>query len=151
MASLASDERCAAVLMAADAEHGAVAALMFLAKVADGDAAQQAGHVRAAAACALSFLSCHNMGARGDDCLSGPYRKALLQQGALVWRAPCMALRMFCTGNSMHVRRGQHACALRCACVLAPAPLASALGFPAGLPASSRAGAALGPQMQGRG
>lgn len=83
MASLASNEQCAAVLMASDAQHGAVAALMLLARVHD-DKIQQSGHVRAAAACALSFLSCHNIGARGDDCLTGPYREALLQQGALV-------------------------------------------------------------------
>lgn len=83
MASLASNQECAAVLMASDAEHGAVAALMLLARVHDGNV-QHTGHVRAAAACALSFLSCHNIGARGDDCLTGPYREALLEQGALV-------------------------------------------------------------------
>jgi hypothetical protein len=83
MASLASNAECAAVLMASDAQHGAVAALMLLARVHDHNC-QQSGHVRAAAACALSFLACHNIGARGDECLTGPYREALLQQGALV-------------------------------------------------------------------
>lgn len=85
MASLASNARCAAVLMAEDKHHGAVAALMLLAKVHDRGVFEQSGHVRASAACALSFLACHNMGARGEDCLTGPYRPALLEQGALVW------------------------------------------------------------------
>lgn len=84
MASLASNARCAEVLMAEDKHHGAVAALMLLAKVHDRGVFQQSGHVRASAACALSFLACHNMGARGDACLTGPYRPALLEQGALV-------------------------------------------------------------------
>lgn len=70
--------------MAGDKHHGAVAALMLLAKVHDRGVFEQSGHVRASAACALSFLACHNMGARGDECLTGPYRPALLEQGALV-------------------------------------------------------------------
>eukprot|EP00892_Ulva_mutabilis_P009686 jgi/Ulvmu1/708/UM010_0080.1 len=90
MASLASNARCAEVLMAEDAQHGAVAALMLLAKVHDRGVFQQSGHVRASAACALSFLACHNMGARGDACLTGPYRPALLEQGALVRTVPVL-------------------------------------------------------------
>lgn len=44
---------------------------------------QGSGHVRAAAATALSFLSCHDLSARGDDCMFGPYREELLRQGVL--------------------------------------------------------------------
>lgn len=36
--------------------------------------------MRAAAATALSFLACHPIGARGDACLTGPHRKALVSQ-----------------------------------------------------------------------
>ena len=35
--------------------------------------------MRAAAATALAFLACHPMGAKGDDCLTGPHRNDLLQ------------------------------------------------------------------------
>ncbi len=42
-----------------------------------------AGHVRAAAATAIAFLACHPIGAKGDDCMWGPYREALLEAGAL--------------------------------------------------------------------
>ncbi|KAK9861349.1 hypothetical protein WJX84_011522 [Apatococcus fuscideae] len=42
-----------------------------------------AGHVRAAAATALAFLACHPMGAKGDDCLTGPHRIDLLQAYAV--------------------------------------------------------------------
>lgn len=42
-----------------------------------------AGHVRAAAATAIAFLACHPIGAKGDDCMWGPYREVLLQAGAL--------------------------------------------------------------------
>ena len=42
------------------------------------------GHVRAAAACALSFLACHDLGAVGDACLDGPFRRSLLAHGAMV-------------------------------------------------------------------
>jgi hypothetical protein len=102
MASLASNATCAAVLMADDASHGAVAALMLLAKVHERGLFQHSGHVRAAAACALSFLACHNMGARGDACLTGPYREALLQQGALV--CPSRDLLHFAVpGRAMYV------------------------------------------------
>lgn len=46
-----------------------------------GDAG--AGHVRAAAATAIAFLACHPIGAKGDECMWGPYREALLEAGAL--------------------------------------------------------------------
>ena len=42
-----------------------------------------AGHVRAAAATAIAFLACHPIGAKGDECMWGPYREVLLQAGAL--------------------------------------------------------------------
>lgn len=42
-----------------------------------------AGHVRAAAATAIAFLACHPIGAKGDECMWGPYREALLEAGAL--------------------------------------------------------------------
>ena len=42
-----------------------------------------AGHVRAAAATAIAFLACHPIGAKGDECMWGPYRETLLEAGAL--------------------------------------------------------------------
>ena len=39
--------------------------------------------MRAAAATAIAFLACHPIGAKGDDCMWGPYREVLLQAGAL--------------------------------------------------------------------
>jgi hypothetical protein len=87
LASLASNPECAAVLMAPGAAAGAVKTLMLLVLVYDHGVFTHSGHVRAAAACAISFLACHNMNATGDACLSGPYRVALLEQGALVWQS----------------------------------------------------------------
>ena len=84
LASLSSHAESAASLMAADKEHGIVATLMLLVKVYDRGLFEHSGHVRAAAACALSFLACHNMDSKGDECLVGPYRPALLKAGALV-------------------------------------------------------------------
>lgn len=42
-----------------------------------------AGHVRAAAATAIAFLACHPIGAKGEECMWGPYREALLEAGSL--------------------------------------------------------------------
>ena len=39
--------------------------------------------MRAAAATAIAFLACHPIGAKGDECMWGPYRVALLEAGAL--------------------------------------------------------------------
>lgn len=39
--------------------------------------------MRAAAATAIAFLACHPIGAKGDECMWGPYREALLEAGAL--------------------------------------------------------------------
>ena len=53
------------------------------ASLQDGGHLTGSGHARAAAATGLAFLACHPLGARGDDCLVGPYRPALLRAGAL--------------------------------------------------------------------
>jgi hypothetical protein len=84
IASLASHAPSAAALMAAEPGAGVVATLMLLAKVHDRGRFTHSGHVRASAACALSFLACHDATATGDACLVGPYRPALLAAGALV-------------------------------------------------------------------
>ena len=39
--------------------------------------------MRAAAATAIAFLACHPIGAKGDECMWGPYRETLLEAGAL--------------------------------------------------------------------
>ena len=83
IATLASNAHCASVLMANNEEHGVVSMLMLLVKVKDRGVFSHAGHVRAAAATALSFLSSHNAGARGEDCMVGPYRKEMLDQGVM--------------------------------------------------------------------
>jgi hypothetical protein len=91
LASLASNPECAAVLMAPNTAQEAVKTLMLLVRVYDDGVFMHSGHVRAAAACAISFLACHDMSAQGDACLRGPYRVALLEHGALV-RPPCVSI-----------------------------------------------------------
>lgn len=44
--------------------------------------ADEAPHVRAAACTALAFLASHPLSARGDECMTGPYRERLLATGA---------------------------------------------------------------------
>ncbi|KAK9825957.1 hypothetical protein WJX74_001162 [Apatococcus lobatus] len=60
-----------------------VATLLVMLTARETSLFQGAGHVRAAAATALAFLACHPMGAKGDDCLTGPHRIDLLQAGAM--------------------------------------------------------------------
>lgn len=43
---------------------------------------ERAGHVKASACAGLAFLSCHPIGAEGDECMHGPYRHKLLEMGA---------------------------------------------------------------------
>lgn len=38
--------------------------------------------MRAAASTCVAFLACHPIGAKGDTCLSGPFRERLLAVGA---------------------------------------------------------------------
>lgn len=42
-----------------------------------------AGFVRAAASTCLAFLAGHPLGAKGDICLTGPFRQRLLDCGAM--------------------------------------------------------------------
>jgi hypothetical protein len=51
-------------------------------KVEDDPCFSHAPDVRAAACTTLAFLACHPLGARGDDCLVGPFRTRLLGAGA---------------------------------------------------------------------
>ncbi|KAL0031473.1 hypothetical protein WJX77_002181 [Trebouxia sp. C0004] len=81
LATLASDAAVAQLAMQADSNI--VQALLQLITTSDDDAFAGAGHVRAAAATAISFLACHPIGAKGDECMWGPYREALLEAGAL--------------------------------------------------------------------
>jgi hypothetical protein len=55
---------------------------MKLSIIFETDVFERAGHVKAAACTALAFLSCHPIGAQGEDCLVGPYRLQLLELGA---------------------------------------------------------------------
>jgi hypothetical protein len=116
LASLASNAECAAVLMSNDEAYGVVAAIMLLVKVHDRGVFEHSGHVRAAAACALSFLACHNIGALGDDCLTGPYRKMLLQHGALV-RSPLAPQHVLTTAPHPFPGRWRYPPQLWCLCV----------------------------------
>ena len=43
---------------------------------------EQAGHVKASATAGIAFLAVHPLGAKGDECMNGPHRKALLAMGA---------------------------------------------------------------------
>ncbi|KAK9861581.1 hypothetical protein WJX84_001329 [Apatococcus fuscideae] len=60
-----------------------VSTLLLMLTARETNLFQGAGHVRAAAATALGFLACHPMGAKGDDCLTGPHRINLLQSGTM--------------------------------------------------------------------
>ena len=51
-------------------------------QVCDTPSFERAGHVKASACAAVSFLACHPIGAKGDDCMVGPYRTKLLEAGA---------------------------------------------------------------------
>lgn len=44
--------------------------------------AVEAPHVRAAACSCLAFLASHPLSARGDECMTGPFRRRLLAAGA---------------------------------------------------------------------
>ncbi|KAL3152291.1 hypothetical protein ABBQ32_001362 [Trebouxia sp. C0010 RCD-2024] len=81
LATLASDPTVAQLAM--QPGSGIVHALLQLISTSDDDAFAGAGHVRAAAATAIAFLACHPIGAKGDECMWGPYREALLEAGAL--------------------------------------------------------------------
>ncbi|WIA12059.1 hypothetical protein OEZ85_012136 [Tetradesmus obliquus] len=81
LASLASNEVTAAFIMAAPGDSVAKAMLTLL-EVEDDEGFSNAGHVRAAASTCLAFLACHPLGARGDTCLTGPFRSRLLNVGA---------------------------------------------------------------------
>ncbi|KAF8071180.1 hypothetical protein HT031_001262 [Scenedesmus sp. PABB004] len=82
LASLASNNVAAGFIMAAPGDSVARAVLALL-EVEDDPGFSSAGHVRAAASTCLAFLACHPLGARGDTCLSGPFRDRLLAVGAL--------------------------------------------------------------------
>ncbi|DBA90981.1 TPA: hypothetical protein ACH3X2_004190 [Trebouxia sp. C0005] len=81
LATLASDAAVAQLAM--QPGSNTVQALLQLITTSDDEAFAGAGHVRAAAATAIAFLACHPIGAKGDECMWGPYREALLEAGAL--------------------------------------------------------------------
>eukprot|EP00803_Ostreobium_quekettii_P006067 evm.model.scf_440.6 EVM.evm.TU.scf_440.6 scf_440:39552-53991(-) len=81
LATFCSEEVCARSLMS-DPDDGPLRALMILLTVEDTEVFRRAGHVRAAATTGLAFLSCHPLGAKGDDCLEGPFRAKLIEIGA---------------------------------------------------------------------
>lgn len=65
-----------------DPDDRTVSTLMSFLTVEDTEEFTGAGHVCAAACTGLAFLACHNIGAKGDDCLTGPFREKLLEIGA---------------------------------------------------------------------
>jgi len=64
-----------------DKELVAIKSLLMLLKSEEGLSTN--GHVVAAACTGIAFLACHPIGAKGDDCLTGPYRKQLISAGSL--------------------------------------------------------------------
>lgn len=81
LATFCSNIRCATTLMS-DPEDRTISTLMSFLTVEDTEEFAGAGHVCAAACTGLAFLACHKIGAKGDDCLTGPFRKKLLDIGA---------------------------------------------------------------------
>eukprot|EP00891_Asterochloris_glomerata_P005689 jgi/Astpho2/5689/fgenesh1_pg.00079_%23_100_t len=80
LATMASDAVVADLMVATP---GVVTALLQLVNTSNDGAFAGSGHVRAAAATAISFLACHPIGAKGDACMTGPHRALLLQEGAM--------------------------------------------------------------------
>eukprot|EP00879_Flechtneria_rotunda_P023560 GHRR01024925.1.p1 GENE.GHRR01024925.1~~GHRR01024925.1.p1 ORF type:complete len:713 (+),score=291.71 GHRR01024925.1:1579-3717(+) len=81
LASLASNFTTAGFIITAPGDS-VVKAVIALLEVEDDPGFSNAGHVRAASSTCLAFLACHPIGAKGDDCLTGPFRTRLLQVGA---------------------------------------------------------------------
>ena len=72
LATLAAHNHCADLIVGAE-DDVAMKAVLALVDVED-DNFEHANHVRAAACTCLAFLACHPLGAKGDACLTGPYR-----------------------------------------------------------------------------
>ena len=81
LATLASGAETAELLMACPGDL-ALTTLLRLSVVQESDNFSQAGNVKASACAAVAFLSCHPVGAKGDECMVGPYRTKLLEAGA---------------------------------------------------------------------
>ncbi|KAK9816567.1 hypothetical protein WJX72_002063 [[Myrmecia] bisecta] len=81
LATLSSSPEGAQEVMRA--EGNPVRALLTLTLTHDDDVYTGSGHVKAAAATAVAFLASHPIGAKGNACLTGPHRQALLEEGAL--------------------------------------------------------------------
>ena len=64
-----------------DRESVVIQALLFLLQHQSERVFSTNGHVIAAACTGLAFLACHPIGAQGDDCMSGPHRKQLIDAG----------------------------------------------------------------------
>ncbi|GAX81636.1 hypothetical protein CEUSTIGMA_g9064.t1 [Chlamydomonas eustigma] len=80
LACLSTVPETASMLMSCP-DDLAVKVLLKMSVICETDVFERAGHVKAAACAALAFLSCHPIGARGEDCLVGPYRLQLLELG----------------------------------------------------------------------
>lgn len=81
LATLASDAFCAELIMNTPGD-AALATALALVEAEESDTFGATVDIKAAACTCLAFLTCHPIGARGDDCLTGPYRGKLLQVGA---------------------------------------------------------------------
>ena len=80
-ATLAANEDCAHLIMNTP-KSAALRAIMTLLDVTEAETFASTGHVRKCACTCLAFLASHPIGVKGDACLSGPFRKRLLQMGA---------------------------------------------------------------------
>eukprot|EP00798_Chlamydomonas_sp_ICE-L_P023775 gene23775-9334_t len=81
LATLSSVHETAELVMTSPGD-GALKTLITLLEVYETDVFDRAGHVKAAACAGVAFLTCHPIGAKGDDCMHGPYRTKLLEMGA---------------------------------------------------------------------
>ena len=81
LATLASHPDPAELIMTCPGDI-ALSTLLLLVEVFETEMFERAGHVKAAAAAAIAFLSCHPIGAPGDECMRGPHRNKLMEMGA---------------------------------------------------------------------
>mmetsp|Transcript_26929 Transcript_26929/g.69418 ORF Transcript_26929/g.69418 Transcript_26929/m.69418 type:complete len:871 (-) Transcript_26929:1245-3857(-) len=82
LATLASHPDTADLIMTCP-DDIALATMLLLVEVFETEVFECAGHVKASACAGIAFLSCHPIGAEGDECMYGPYRTKLLEMGAL--------------------------------------------------------------------
>ncbi|GAX83592.1 hypothetical protein CEUSTIGMA_g11017.t1 [Chlamydomonas eustigma] len=95
LAYLAATSSETADMLMSVPEDLVVRVLVELSLVVETEAFKRAGEVKASACSGLAFLTCYPLGAKGEACMHGPYRRKLLELGAFgaLLRADLVSLR----------------------------------------------------------